>query len=201
MLVYSVHMRRSLLFATLLVVGSTFASATPAGAQAASAPVQAKTVQAPRAAPSSPPPTRYTRADTAHASKSVSEKLFDAHWVLFPARLALVIVFLTIALLLLMFGAWSVVRVAHSLRHMKWGQPPRRLKRGELGAAGTSFAVEWEERMHENLEQDAERDRQIAALHETVAGLSKEHDELAAMVAALLQRHPEVEGNGPETQS
>jgi hypothetical protein len=93
---------------------------------------------------------------------SVSETLFEAEWVIFPARLALVIVFLTIALLLLMFGGWGAARVAHSLRHMKWSEPPRRLKRGEVGAAGTSVALEWEERMHENLQQDAERDQQLA---------------------------------------
>jgi uncharacterized coiled-coil protein SlyX len=115
-------------------------------------------------------------------------------------RPPLVIVFVTVALLLVLCGAWSAVRVAHSLRHTKWSEPPRRLKRGEVGAAGTSFALEFEERMHENLEQDAERDREIARLHEMVAQLSAEHDGLAAAVAALLQKHPELEGNGTAIQ-
>lgn len=140
------------------------------------------------------------RRDTLQAGKSVSERLFEARWVIFPARLALVIVFVTVALLLLMFGAWASVRTAHSLRHTKWSEPPRRLKRGELGAAGTSFALEFEERIHENLERDAERDREIIRLHEMVARLSSEHDDLAATVEILLQKHPELEGNGPEIQ-
>jgi hypothetical protein len=106
--------------------------------------------------------------------------------VIFPARLALVIVFLTIALFLLLFGAWGALRVAHSLRHMKWSQPPRRLKRGEVGAAGTSFALEFEERIHENLQQDAERDQQLGSLSEIVAQLSKDQNAMAATVAAML---------------
>jgi hypothetical protein len=111
-----------------------------------------------------------------------------------------VTVFVTVALFLLMCGTWSAVRVAHSLRHTKWSEPPRRLKRGELGAAGTSFALEFEERMHENLEQDAERDREIARLHVMVAQLSSGQHELAAAFGALLQKHPELEENGPEIQ-
>jgi hypothetical protein len=121
--------------------------------------------------------------------------------VIFPARLALVIVFLTIALLLLMLGTWSTVRVAHPLRHTKWAQPPRRLKRGELGAAGTSVALEFEERLHDNLEQDAERDRQLVSLHETVARLSRELDEVVAAVTALFQKRQEKDEGESEIQS
>jgi HAMP domain-containing protein len=184
----------------LLVALTTCLSPAPRlGAQAASPTAPGNAAHVQRRVAKAPVRPVQARRDTG-ADKSLSQTLFDTGWVLFPARLALVIVFLTIAMLLLMFGTWSTVRVAHSLRHTRWSQPPRRLKRGEVGAAGTSFAVEWEERMHENLEQDAARDRQIVALHETVARLSKEHAAMAAAVDALLQRNPEIDGNEAEFQ-
>lgn len=161
------------------------ALAAPADAQTASAPVREKAAPARMTRPA-PVSVRQQRPDTALASRSVSERLFDAEWVIFPARLALVIVFLTLALVLLMFGTWGAVRVAHSLRHTKWSQPPRRLKRGEVGAAGTSVALEFEERMHENLQQNTERDQQLASLSEIVARLSKDQKATAATVAAML---------------
>jgi cytochrome c-type biogenesis protein CcmH/NrfG len=179
-------MRRIRIFATLFAVMAIQTSAaSPAEAQAGGAAVREKTVTAPSRKPAEAQPPRVRR-DTANASESVSERLFDAGWVIFPARLALVIVFLTIALFLLMLGTWIAIRVAHSLRHMKWSQPPRRLKRGEVGAAGTSFALEFEERVHENLQQDAERDQQLASLSEIVAQLSKDQNAMAATVAAML---------------
>jgi hypothetical protein len=127
------------------------------------------------------------RRDTANAGKSVSERLFDAQWVLFPARLALAIVFVTVAGLLLIGGSWAAARLAHSLRHLNWKQPPRRLKRGEVGAAGTTLAVEWEERLSTNIENDEERDRQIAWLREVVDRLTLDHNRLAARVAAVVE--------------
>lgn len=174
-------------------------AAASAEAQADSAGVREKAVTAHSRKPGETRPAQVRR-DTASAGKSVSERLFDAGWVIFPARLALVIVFVTIALLLLMLGTWSTVRVAHSLRHTKWAQPPRRLKRGELGAAGTSVALEFEERLHDTLEQNAARDRQLALLHETVARLSQELDEVVAAVTTLFQKRQQEDGNGPEVQ-
>jgi hypothetical protein len=180
-------MRRVLVFPALLaVLAICTAPAATAHAQTAGQPVREKAAPAP---PAPQPPTTAAgraRADSARAAKSVSERLFDADWVIFPTRLALVIVFLTLALVLLMFGTWGAVRVAHSLRHTKWSQPPRRLKRGEVGAAGTSVALEFEERVQENLQQDAERDQQIASLREGLAQLSKDHTAVAATVAAML---------------
>jgi hypothetical protein len=199
--VYFVHMRPSRIFSALLAVMAICAAATgSAGAQAAGPAARDKA--APRAA-AKPVATRpaLVRRDTAQASKSVSQRLFDAGWVVFPARLALVAVCLTIALLLLTCGVWSALRIAHSLRHTKWSEPPRRLKRGEFGAAGTTVAVEWEERLHANLEEDVERDQQIAQLQTNLAQLSTEHKRVAAMVAALSEVHPELEIDGTEIQS
>ena len=170
--------------ALLAVMAICIAAAPSAGAQSAASgvreqagpPAVAKSVAARRG---------QVQRDTGQASQSVSERLFDAGWVIFPARLALVIVFMTIALLLLMCGAWSAVRVAHSLRHTKWSQAPRRLKRGEVGAAGTSFAVEWEERLSAKTENDLQQDGQIALLRQAVDRLTKEHNALAARLAAV----------------
>lgn len=193
-------MRRSRIFSALLAVLATCTSAAPrAGAQAAGPVVREKT-PAPVVAKGVTTPAPQVRRDTAEASKSVSEKLFDARWVVFPARLALVSVSVTIAVLLMMGGMWSTARVVHSLWHTKWSQPPRKLKRGEVGAAGTSLAVEFEERMEANLEQDAERDQQIAELRASVTKMITEHKGVAAAVAALLRAHPEVIVDGPEIQ-
>lgn len=193
-------MRRSRIFAALLAVLAICTSAAPpAGAQAAGQAVREKTDLRSAAAPAATRPVPVRRA-TPQTSKSVSERLFDAGWVLFPARIALVIVFVTVGLVLLSCATWGALRVAHSLWHTKWSEPPRKLKRGEVGAAGTSFALEFEERMHENTEADAERDLRIDSLSEKLARLSKEHERVAATVAILLRHHPEVEVDGPEIQ-
>jgi hypothetical protein len=189
-------MRRIRLFTTLLAVMAIRTSAaSPAEAQAGTA-VREKTVTAPRRKPAEAQPPRVRR-DTANAGKSISERLFDAQWVLFPARLALAIVFLTVALLLLIGGSWAAARLAHSLRHLNWKQPPRRLKRGEVGAAGTTLAVEWEERLSTNTENDEERDRQISSLREVVNQLTRDHNRIAARLAAI----GESEGDPPDEET
>ena len=198
--VHFVHMWGLRIFSVLLAVMAICVSATAsAGAQAGSPAVRERAASQTPARPVATRPAQ-ARRDTAQADKSVSERLFDAGWVVLPARLALVAVCLTIALLLLMCGLWSTLRVAHSLRHTRWSEPPRRLKRGEFGAAGTSVALEFEERLHANLEQDAERDQQIAELQTNLAQLSTEHRRVAATVTVLLELHPEVEIDGPEIQ-
>src|SRR5215207_1643661 len=106
------------------------------------------------------------------ARRSVTEKLFDAQWVIFPARLSLVIVFSALAALLLTSGTWVTVRLAHSMRHLRWKEPPRRWKRGELGAIGTTLGWEFEERTSRELARDEERDQQIVALQKSVERLS-----------------------------
>jgi hypothetical protein len=186
-------MRRSRIFPALLaVVAICVAAAGSAGAQAAPPAVREK------AAPPTPGRQVATRPaqarrDTAEAGKSVSVRLFDAGWVVLPARLALVAVCLTIALLLLMCGVWSTLRVAHSLRHTRWSEPPRRLKRGEFGAAGTSVAVEFEERLSSNADNDREQDRQIESLTEACARFTREFhqfDVRLSSLEALVGVHP-----------
>lgn len=173
------------------------AGAAPAGgcsslhAQVTRAAAQARDSAAARTRPARTAQPAPSRRDSASVSRSVSEKIFDADWVIFPARLAVVIVFLAVAVLFLMGGCWAAVRVAHSLRHTKWAQPPRRLKRGEIGAAGTSFAMEFEERLHENLERDAKRDQEIANLRDMVDQLSREQSEVAAIIVSVLQANRE----------
>jgi hypothetical protein len=182
-------MRPSRISAALLACLATcIASAISAHAQTRTTPVSQKAAPASPVARPAAAQAEPARGDPAKAGKPVSERLLDARWVLFPARLALVIVFLTLALFLLMSGAWGATRVAHSLRHMKWSQPPRRLKRGEVGAAGTSVALEREERLNTNIENDDERDRQIASLCEVVERLAREHNEIAATVAVMGRR-------------
>ncbi len=193
-------MPRSRFAALLACLVICIAPATPAAAQTQAAPTTQKAAPAPPIAPPAAARAEAARSDSAKAGKSVSERLFAADWVLFPARLALIIVFLTLALFLLMCGIWSAIRVVHSLRHMKWSQPPRRLKRGEVGAAGTSLAVEWEERLSTNIENDEERDRQIAWLREVVDRLTLDHNRLAARVAAIAKAtgvHSDGEAESP----
>lgn len=136
------------------------------------------------------------RRDPAARNRSVTEKLFDARWVVFPARLALVIVFSAVAMLLLMGGTWAGVRVAHALWHLRWKEPPRRLRRAEVGAAGTTLALELEDRLQDKVQQDAERDQQIATLRDRVAHLYNEHEELAATVAAMGKKGRRGRANG-----
>lgn len=179
-------MLRSRIFIALLAsMAICIASALPAGAQTARPSVREKVAPAPPTPRPIPGPAEAESQNAAQEDKSISGRLFQAPWVLFPARLALVIVFLTVAVLLVIGGSWAAARLAHSLRHLNWKQPPRRLKRGEVGAAGTTLAVEWEERLSTNIESDEERDRQIASLKEVVDRLTKEHNELATTVAAM----------------
>jgi hypothetical protein len=174
------------IFSILLAfVAISIAPAEHGGAQAARPPVRETAAAAPPTLRPIPAQAKAGGQSAAQTDKSISGRLFEAPWVLFPARLALAIVFLTVAVLLLIGGSWAAARLAHSLRHLNWQQPPRRLKRGEVGAAGTTLAVEWEERLSTNIESDEERDRQIASLREVVDRLTKEHNELAATVAAM----------------
>lgn len=117
--------------------------------------------------------------------KSLSQRVFDTPWVLFPTRLTIVIVLLAVSVLFLMSGCWGAVRFAHLLRHMEWKEPPRRLKRGELGAAGASLAFEFEERLNAKREEDEERDRQIAWLRTAVLRLTAGHERTAAALEVL----------------
>lgn len=77
--------------------------------------------------------------------------------------------------------------MAHLLRHMQWKEPPRRIKRGELGAAGASLGWEFEDRSTANSANDAERDKQIALLQQNLERLTQEQIELAASVAKFLK--------------
>lgn len=82
-------------------------------------------------------------------------------------------------MLLLAGGSWVAYRLAHSMRHLNWKEPPRRLKKGELGAAGTTLGWEFEDQTSkQDRAKDAERDQQIAALYNLVERLSQEHREL-----------------------
>lgn len=166
------------------VMAICIAATGSAGAQAASPAVRENAAPRPAARPAAPRPAP-ARRDTAQANRSVSERLFDAGWVVLPARLALVAVCLTIALLLVMFGVWSALRVAHSLRHTRWSEPPRRLKRGEFGAAGTSVALEFEERLSSNTENDREQDRQIALVREALRRLDEEHSAFETRLTSI----------------
>lgn len=178
-------MRPSRIFSALLAVMAICAAAAgSAGAQAAGPAVRAKAVPRAIAKPVATRPTQVRR-DTTQASKSVSQRLFDAGWVVFPARLSLVVVCLTVALFLAMCGMWAAARVLHSLRHTKWSEPPRRLKRGEFGAAGTTVAVEWEERLSSNTENDREQDQQIAWLDKAFNRLTEEVETFRVRLATL----------------
>lgn len=121
------------------------------------------------------------------SAKSLSQKIFETPWVLFPTRMAVVIVLVAIAVLFLMSGAWGAVRLAHLLRHLEWKEPPRRLKRGELGAAGANLAFEFEERLNVKREEDEERDRQIAWLRTTVLRLTADHNRTAAALKMITE--------------
>lgn len=184
-------MRPDLLLALLIAAITLCLPARWAEAQAAPSPAPPRAAPAPRAEP--PQASR----EPAQARKSVSEKLFDTDWVLFPARLALIIVFLATAAFLLMGGSWVTVRIAHSLKHLQWKHPPRRLKRGEVGAAGTTLAVEWEEHLRTDLKNDEERDRQIAWLREVVDRLARDHRQIAAALA----NRDTAEGSRPDGET
>jgi hypothetical protein len=137
-----------------------------------------------------PEPARRTRqaAEPRTAPiKSLSQRIFETPWVLFPTRLTVVIVLGAVAALFLAGSIWSTVRLAHLLRHMRWTEPPRRLKRGELGAAGASLGWEFEDRSTRDSAQDAEQDKQIALLQQNMERLTQEQIELAATVAKFLK--------------
>jgi hypothetical protein len=102
-------------------------------------------------------------------------------------RLAIVIVLLAVSLLFMIGGCWGAVRMAHLLRHMQWKEPPRRLKRGEFGAAGASLDWEFEDRSTRDAVQDIERDKQIVLLQQNQERLSQEQIKLAATVAKFLK--------------
>jgi hypothetical protein len=191
-------MQRSRIFVALFaVVAICLSAAPPTGAQSGTASVREKAAPVPAARPAAAPPPQV-RSDSTHASKSVSQRLFDAGWVIFPARVAIVIVFMSVGLLLAMGGSWSALRVAHSLWHTEWGEPPRRLKRGEVGAAGTTLAVEWEERLSSNANKDREQDRQIALLKEAFKRMNEEfaaHDTRLANLEALAGARHERTGD------
>jgi hypothetical protein len=121
----------------------------------------------------------------APAARSLSQRVFDTPWVLFPMRLAIVIVLLAVSLLFMIGGCWGAVRMAHLLRHMQWKEPPRRLKRGEFGAAGASLAFEFEEQLNVKREEDEERNRQIAWLRTSVLRLTADHNRTAAALAMI----------------
>lgn len=144
------------------------ASATTGAALRTSAPVTVAKVEAP-------------------VPKSLPQRVLDTPWVVFPMRLAIVIVLLAVSLLFLIGGCWGAMRMAHVLRHMRWKEPPRRIKRGELGAAGASLAFEFEERLNAKREEDDERDRQIAILRQSVEHLAQMQIELMGTMAKPLK--------------
>lgn len=147
------------------------------------------------ARPDSATRTRAAAESRTHSAKSLSQRIFETPWVLFPTRMAVVIVLVAIGVLFLMSSAWGAVRFAHLLRHLEWKEPPRRLKRGELGAAGANLAFEFEERLNVKREEDEERDRQIAWLRTAVLRLSAEHNEVVAALE-LVDRNRERGSHG-----
>ena len=194
-------MHRSRIFAPLLAVVAICIPAAPqAGAQGASSAVPRKSASEPAARPPATRPVQVGR-DTTVARKSLSERLFEARWVVFPARFAIISVCLSLGLVLLICGTWGAVRVAHSLLHTKWQEPPRRLKRGEIGAAGTSLGVEWEERLSTNTENDRQQDAQITWLEEGFNRVTRDVNTLAARVTTLeistgVRSHERTDGAG-----
>jgi hypothetical protein len=146
----------------------------------------AKSAPAPRP-PASSSASAVAARPVSTASKSLPQRVFDTPWVLFPTRLTIVIVLIAVSVLFLMSGCWGAVRFAHLLRHMEWKEPPRRLKRGELGAAGASLGFEFEERLNVKREQDEERDRQIAWLRTSVLRLTADHNRTAAALAMITE--------------
>jgi hypothetical protein len=178
---------RIALLATIVLAASA-AGTGRLRAQHAIQPSAAQGATTPRTAPVAGSASHTVReARTPAQSKSLSQKIFDTSWVLFPTRLAVVIVLLAVAALFLMSGCWGAVRLAHLLRHLEWKEPPRRLKRGELGAAGASVAFEFEERLNTKHAEDEERDRQIAWLRTTVLRLTEDHNRTAAALAMFTE--------------
>jgi len=135
--------------------------------------------------PASRPESRDAAQPVSLPGKSLPQRIFDTPWVLFPTRFAVVIVLLAFAALCLVSGVWGAVRFAHLLRHLEWGEPPRRIKRGEMGAAGANLAFEFEERLSVKRAEDDERDLQIAWLRTAVARLSAEHNEVVTALEMI----------------
>jgi hypothetical protein len=160
--------------------------ASPLRAQDTIRPAPVKSVAARPATASQPAAADSTKP--AVTSKSLPQRIFDTPWVLFPTRLTIVIVLLAVSALFLMSGCWGAVRFAHLLRHLEWKEPPRRLRRGELGAAGANVAFEFEERLNTKREEDEARDRQIAWLRTAVLRLSSEHNEVVAALELMDRR-------------
>ncbi|HST61903.1 MAG TPA: hypothetical protein VLK84_24595 [Longimicrobium sp.] len=181
-------------FAWLATIGLAASAVSPGRLRAQDtirpAPAKSATSQ-----PDSTSRARPTAEPRTASAKSLSQKIFESSWVLFPTRMAVVIVLVAIAVLFLMSGAWGAVRFAHLLRHLEWKEPPRRLKRGELGAAGANLAFEFEERLNVKREEDEERDRQIAWLRTAVLRLSAEHNEVVAALE-LVDRNRERGSHG-----
>ena len=73
----------------------------------------------------------------------------------------------------------------------------RRLQGSEIGAAGTTLALEWEDW----LVKDAERDRQIAELRELVNRLREEHDRLKASVNLIIHATTPADGRDSMTRA
>lgn len=187
--------RRAIVLAALAICTS---APTAAGAQATTPAIRV-TAPAPRQA--APAEVKVPMRDTAQSSKPLSQRVFDTPWVLFPTRLATAVVLLAVAVLFLMSGSWGAVRFAHLLRHLKWKEPPRRLKRGELGAAGASLAFEFEEQSNVRRDEDAERDRQIAWLRTSVLRLMAAQDQIFVTQNQLAGALGEVRGSKERGQT
>ena len=186
------RIRRALLLATLLACASLPARlrAQVVAPGARDSAVSARQLRPPPVSTAGAPARAAVR-DTAPQAKSLPQRVFDAPWVLFPTRLAIVIVLLAVSLL--MSGCWGAARFAHLLRHMQWKEPPRQLKRGEVGAAGASLVFEFDERLHARREEDEERDRQLAWLRTSVLRLTAMQRDLAGTLEAM--RSPEGKGH------
>jgi hypothetical protein len=190
---YNVHMKKrsGSVLGIMCIVMLAFAAANAPSlhAQHTVRSDTGKLASAPRTVARGPVSTATARPGAPRA-KSLSQSVFDTPWVLFPTRLTIVIVFLAVAMLFLMSGCWGAVRFAHLLRHLEWKEPPRRLKRGELGAAGTSLGWEFEDRTSRDLAKDNERDEQIAALQLSVAALSRDQREIVSIFVSALKGEP-----------
>ena len=177
----------------LLVVIALQGAPPPASGEPA--PAQTQTAVA---APDTTRPRREavvaTRREAPRApaqTLSVPERLFGPGWVVFPARLVLVTIFFAVAVFAGSGGLWAGYRVAHTLKHSDWKEPPRRLKRGEIGAAGATIALEWEERLTSNESGDGRRDQQIAALWKAVNQLTTRVNALSASIGLLTEENHE----------
>jgi hypothetical protein len=181
------HLPASVLkVACLAIIALTAAAASgaPLRAQGAVRNDTMKSATAPRHAAAA---STASAGSTAPPPRSLSQRVFDTPWVLFPTRLTIVIVLLAVAVMFSMGGFWGAVRLAHLLRHLEWKEPPRRWKRGELGAAGATLGWEFEDRTTKETGKDAKRDQQILLLQQNVTRLSKDHTELLSVFVNVLK--------------